>query len=197
LPLCYHQPAITGFSSLEAVTKSARPPAGIVVMGSAASVNDPDPWIPRLIAWLRPYLDAGVPTLGLCYGHQLIAKMYGAPVDFMFENRTKLKGLRQVRIVEPGRLPQLSHGPLVVSHAEVVKDIPTGFRLLASSTEVAIDGLVHASQPIWSFQSHPEATLGFLENQGIDVESTVPHLGFGHQIVSSFLSFCSRQKHSS
>ena len=54
--------------------------SGVVVTGSPAMVSDREPWSENAVAWLRQVLDADVPCLGICYGHQLLARAAGADV---------------------------------------------------------------------------------------------------------------------
>ncbi|RYY63680.1 MAG: glutamine amidotransferase, partial [Comamonadaceae bacterium] len=54
--------------------------AGVIVTGSAAMVPDRHDWSERTGAWLRDAAHAGLPLLGICYGHQLIAHALGGDV---------------------------------------------------------------------------------------------------------------------
>ena len=55
---------------------------GAVISGSHAMVTENLPWSLRLEAWLRDMIKAGIPVLGICYGHQVLAKALGGQVDF-------------------------------------------------------------------------------------------------------------------
>ncbi len=71
---------------------------------------------------------------------------------------------------------------------------------MATSAEVAIDGLEHDTLPVWSLQTHPEATSVFLANQGIEATwaqdptapviapESSPHFQDGWGIVQHFLN---------
>lgn len=175
----YHLPVLGGMESLD-----YQSPLGIIILGSSSSVYDSSEWQESFKKWLEPKLLAGVPTLGLCYGHQLIAHMFGADVAFVYPDKTKLEGLRTVNLQKEIGIP--SQGKLVVTHREQVTSIPRGFDLLATSADVKIDGLCHKTLPIWTFQPHPEATLDFLKNQKIPVVGA-DDLIYGHSLINQFL----------
>lgn len=53
---------------------------GVIITGSHAMVTDRHGWSERLAAWLPAVVDLGVPLLGICYGHQLLAHAMGGTV---------------------------------------------------------------------------------------------------------------------
>ena len=55
--------------------------AGIVITGSHDMVTDHRDWSERAAGWLSEAVSSGVPTLGICYGHQLLAYALGGKVD--------------------------------------------------------------------------------------------------------------------
>src|SRR5690606_27108477 len=59
------------------------PPDGLIVLGGSAAATDDDrwPWLPATRRMLRGAVDAGVPTLGICLGHQLLAVACGGRVE--------------------------------------------------------------------------------------------------------------------
>jgi GMP synthase (glutamine-hydrolysing) len=65
------------------VDASERPFDAVVVSGSQTSVYDEEPWIAATAAWVREAVKAGVPLLGVCWGHQLLARAVGGEVDPM------------------------------------------------------------------------------------------------------------------
>jgi GMP synthase-like glutamine amidotransferase len=71
--------------------------AGLVFMGGPMSVNDPLPWIPKVIRLIQQAIAADVPVLGHCLGGQLMAKAMGAPIT---RNAVKEIGWFPVSVVE-------------------------------------------------------------------------------------------------
>lgn len=187
IPLHYHLPALHGMNS---VYNASPHPAGIIVMGSLASVNDSNDWQAEMNAWLRAQWEGGVPTLGICYGHQLIAHLHGARVGYAFEDQTKHVGLRKIQLA-PNALWQnrAQEGRVAVSHCEEVKECPKGFRVVGQSPEVKIEALAHEAKPLWSFQCHPEATPTFFTNRGIHDETNGACLQFGHSLIQAFFDY--------
>lgn len=146
------------------------PDGGVVLMGSAASVHDSPPWLAPLATWLRPMLrgEPALPLLGICFGHQLIAHLAGAPVGFNRDDRAKTVETSST-LLEGGRLlPGERELRVVISHREQVKRAPADYRVVARRPAAPIDGLEHGRLPIFSFQFHPEAREEFAAEAGID-----------------------------
>jgi GMP synthase (glutamine-hydrolysing) len=183
IPCSYHLPALHGFDSFPAGFDAVR---GVIILGSAASVYENLPWQRPLEDWLRPVIDRGIPVLGCCYGHQMLACMLGGTVGYVNEEKLKLKGVRRVRILE-NDLFQVGETRLIVTHAEMVKTLPPNSRILARSDEIAIDGFMHENKPVFGFQSHPEATKVFLKSHEMLDDHAVSSLSNGHDIIRRFV----------
>ena len=54
--------------------------AGVVISGSHDMVTDDAPWMQELEQWLLQICQAGVPVLGICFGHQLLGHALGGVV---------------------------------------------------------------------------------------------------------------------
>lgn len=167
LRLTYHLPALFGMSSLE---KLGQKPDALVIFGSGASVHETLPWQEPLNAWLTQQFENGCPSLGICYGHQLMAHLYGGKVEFARPDQEKYKGLRKVTFTSKGFWgTEGDSGTFVVSHREIVRTLPDTFEVVAKSSEVAIEGFKHKHLPLWGIQSHPEAGPEFLEHSEISL----------------------------
>ncbi len=132
--------------------------SGAIVTGSAAMVTDRHDWSERSAHWLRDAAHAGMPLLGICYGHQLLAHALGGEVGDNPAGREmgtielELQPHAADDILFAG-LP--SRFPAQATHLQSVLRAPEGAALLASS---ALDAC-HAfrwGESAWGVQFHPE-----------------------------------------
>jgi len=144
--------------------------AGIVLMGSAVSVEDDLPWLSALTQWMRPVVEGqpSVPLLAICFGHQLIAHVAGARVGLISSDGRKRVGVEETRSEGSRLVPGRQTLRVVVSHREEVKAVPERFVVTARRDPIAVDGLEHVSLPLFSYQFHPEAREEFAGHSGID-----------------------------
>jgi len=105
---------------------------GVVVTGSKSSVYWEDDWIPPLVDYVADAHDAGVPVLGVCFGHQVVAEALGGTVEDMgaFE-----LGYREVERTTDD--PIFEGVPetftTFTTHGDTVTDLPPGATLLAEN----------------------------------------------------------------
>ncbi|HEY3375144.1 MAG TPA: type 1 glutamine amidotransferase [Candidatus Aquicultor sp.] len=131
---------------------------GVIVGGGLPSVNDARPWIAEETAFVRSAATAALPVLGICFGHQLIGKAFGAEVA-RGEKHIGFAKIEQVRSNPLFRgLPECWRSPAY--HQDCVMAVPHGFSLIATSDYCAVQAMVHDELPIWSVQFHPEIRFG-------------------------------------
>lgn len=132
--------------------------SGLVITGSPALVTDCEDWSERSAAWLPEVVDRGVPVLGICYGHQLLAHALGGRVARNPLGREI--GTVEVRFDEGfaedsllGGLPQQIS--VQVSHLESVVALPAKAMHLGASSGDPNQAFVIGSNT-WGVQFHPE-----------------------------------------
>jgi GMP synthase (glutamine-hydrolysing) len=132
--------------------------AGVLITGSHAMVTDGLPWSERLAGWLRGAVERGLPTLGVCYGHQLLAHALGGEVGATRGGPEY--GTVDVTLSEPGQSDPLLGGlgsPLrvQVGHYESVRKLPPGAVVLAAGERDAHQA-IRMGGCAWGVQFHPE-----------------------------------------
>lgn len=132
--------------------------AGAIVTGSAAMVTDRAPWSEATAAWLRDAVDAGLPTLGICYGHQLLAHALGGEVG---ENPAgREMGTVDIELHAAAQGDPLFAGlparfPAQATHLQTVLRAPAGATVLARSVHDACHAF-RVGDCAWGVQFHPE-----------------------------------------
>mgnify|MGYP000365613726 CR=1 FL=1 len=125
---------------------------GVVVTGSRSSVYWDEEWIDALVAYVADCHDTGVPVLGVCFGHQVVAAALGGRVDDMGEYEI---GYRSVeRVADDPLFDGIGETfTAFTTHSDAVVELPPGARLLAEN-----DYGVHAFRLGESVgvQFHPE-----------------------------------------
>ncbi len=163
----------------------------IVLLGSAASVYDPDRWIVDLADWLRPIVTGSIhiPLLGICFGHQLVGHVAGGRVGWLRPDRSKSKGVRVTRFAASRLLPGEPELRVVVSHREELQDLPTGFYGVARRHASALDAIEHVELELFGVQFHPEARDEFARSASIDpTEIDARVIADGRRLLAAFQS---------
>ena len=191
IPLTYGLPAMNGpeFLEQETPTHGLR---GILVLGSATSVHDAPPWQAVLQRWLLAQAEAGVPTLAICYGHQLVAHALGGKVRFRKEDHEKRVGLHRVKFAQTKLFDgPPTEGDLFFSHREIVESVPSTLKTIATGTEAGIEATEHSQWPLWTVQAHPEATPDFAGRHGAATLANA--LAFGGSLIDAFFGKTSQK----
>jgi GMP synthase (glutamine-hydrolysing) len=138
--------------------------AGVIVSGSHAMVTERRDWSERAAAWLRNAVSGGMPVLGICYGHQLLAHAYGGEVGA--NPRGREFGTVQIELDEAGRtddllgeLPGAFHAH--EGHAQSVLRLPREAVRLASNAWDANQAFRIGARA-WGVQFHPEFDAGIV-----------------------------------
>ncbi len=108
--------------------------AGVISLGGSMGAYEQDlhPWLIEEERLLARSVAAGVPTLGICLGCQLLADALGGRA---YPAGGRELGVVQVTLTEAGRVDPVArhlNGLLPVSHADTW-DLPPGAALLATS----------------------------------------------------------------
>jgi GMP synthase (glutamine-hydrolysing) len=135
-------------------------PRGIIVSGSPLSVTDRAPWMLELGDELLQLAAQGTPVLGVCFGHQLLARAAGGEV--VQNPRGREIGTVRVQLTEAGRKDVLfaswADRPEIevqATHLDAVDPLPPGVQVLASNENTAAQAY-RLSETVAGVQFHPE-----------------------------------------
>ena len=134
-------------SSIEEIL--AKGPDGLILSGG--------PTLERAGSCSQYVREIDLPILGICLGHQVMAKAYGGEV------RTGAAGgyaAVEIDIIEEDDILK-GLGPRTnvwASHADEVRSLPPGFISLARSRICEIEAMKHKTKPLYGVQWHPEVS---------------------------------------
>ncbi|MCQ2369706.1 MAG: glutamine-hydrolyzing GMP synthase [Paludibacteraceae bacterium] len=142
---------------------------GIIYSGGPSSVYDENApeYNPDII-------NIPVPKLGICYGHQLLASQKGGTVK---AGKVKEYGIAMLQVKEAAH-PLLKDIPaesqMWMSHGDVVENLPSGYRIIASTKDCPTAAVALDNEKIYGIQFHPEVT----------------HSKFGMKLLDNFINIC-------
>lgn len=170
----------------------ALPPdaAGIIVTGSSSHLAERAPWMLATEAVLREAVAKRIPTLGICFGHQLLGEALGGTC--VRNPRGREIGTLPLQRLEPaagdplfGEVPHVFEAN--VTHLDTVATLPPGATILARSA-LENHQAVRFGEVCWGVQFHPEidrqVMCGYLESrravllaEGRDVDAMIAAAG--------------------
>ena len=127
-------------------------PRGVIFTGGPNSVYDmTSPHI------AKEYFDLGIPTLGICYGCQLMAYTLGGQVESCERSE-----YGKIRITHNGESLLFGGVPaendVWMSHTDFVSRLPEGFRVTAQSADCPCAAFEDPARKLYAVQFHPEVT---------------------------------------
>lgn len=147
-----------------------------LVPGSLDSAYDDKPWIVSLLHWIEKAYCRGAKMMGVCFGHQVIARALGGEVrkyDGGFGG-----GVRQSRVIddEMKRFFPDERMRLLYSHHDQVMALPDGATRCATS-DFCLNESYRIGRQVVTFQGHPEFTVAYsrhlLTNCSDDLDEVV------------------------
>ncbi|WP_434970655.1 glutamine-hydrolyzing GMP synthase [Microbacterium sp. bgisy207] len=145
---------------------AAKDPIGIILSGGPSSVYEPG--APTLDPGV---FDLGVPTLGICYGFQVMAQALGGVVantGLREYGATDASIIRDESVLFDG---QPAEQNVWMSHGDQVSEAPAGFEVLARTGATPVAAFGNDARRMYGVQWHPE----------------VKHSDHGQRIIENFL----------
>lgn len=139
---------------------------GVILSGGPKSVFEPG----APIIDLQSIVVKCIPILGICYGHQLIAKFFGGTLEM---GRYREYGKTTIKVIKHDKLFRglPNRFDVWMSHGDTVVKPPPGFKVTSRSQGLIITSMSDEMRKIYSSQFHPE----------------VVHTKYGKKILENFL----------
>lgn len=141
-------------------------PKGLILSGGPSSVYAPDAPMPD-----KDIFKLGLPTLGICYGLQLLAQFLGGKVE-KGQKREYGKG---TLTIEDETCPLFKKLPAALqvwnSHGDKLTKLPKGFQPVARTENSAYAAIENRAKHFYGLQFHPE----------------VVHTPRGRELISNFV----------
>ena len=147
-----------------------------LVPGSLDSAYDDKPWIVSLVHWIQKAYSSGAKLMGVCFGHQVIARALGGevrPYPGGFG-----AGVRASRVIDEQMKAYFSDGQmhLLYSHHDQVMQLPDG-AVRSATSDFCLNESYRMGHQVVAFQGHPEFTVAYsrhlLTNCSDDLDETV------------------------
>ena len=146
---------------------------GLILSGGAARIG-----LSGGLGNCAAFLELEIPILGICAGHQFMARHYGGDAR---ESPEPEYGAMSIDLVEGGGEIFANTGEKQIvweSHNDEVHELPDGFFITASSESCKIQGMENEDGTRFGLQFHPEVN---------DSE-------FGNEMFSNFVEVCRKAK---
>ncbi len=130
--------------------------SGEFMLGEGAGI---DTWRGPTFEFIDQLLEKNIPTLGICFGYQLIALQQGAHI--VNDEAMRETGTFDIFVNEQGKQdPVFAAVPAVYAgqfaHKETIVNTPAHLTTLASTERVAVNAFRVQDKLMWGTLSHPE-----------------------------------------
>jgi len=128
---------------------------GYVVTGGNASAYDPDPWIEKLLSFVRQCHGSRKKLIGICLGHQAIALALGGVVRKATQGWGM--GVKSVTVEKqlPWMVPARTRVSFLFTHKDQVTDLPPG-AVRIGTNEHCPNNMFVLGDHLLAMQGHPE-----------------------------------------
>lgn len=131
----------------------------IILLGSEASLLDDHKWLKPEIDLIQTTIEYGIPLLGICFGHQIIAHAVLGR-DYVRRRSNPELGWPEIRLLKRNKLFQgISDRFFSYSFHfdEVVES--SALEILARSDECNVQAYQLKNKEVWGVQFHPEIDI--------------------------------------
>lgn len=133
---------------------------GFIITGSVHNAYDNDPWIVELVSWIRRCEAIRRPLVGICFGHQIIARALGGTVMKSEKGWGLGSYTANVSVQKKWMNLSMDSVRMLVSHQDQVVTVPKGMKVIAGN-DFCPNFMLAKDNHIFTVQGHPEFSSEF------------------------------------
>lgn len=128
----------------------------VLLTGSEASILERKEWVDAEVEVVHKAIEEGIPILGSCYGHQLLAFALSGPSSVRRSTNPEV-GWISIQIKACNELLGENRQAYSFSvHFDEVVNDNENFHILAYSEHCQVQAFQWKNMPVWGIQIHPE-----------------------------------------
>ncbi|RXJ68188.1 GMP synthase [Halarcobacter ebronensis] len=140
--------------------------AGVIITGSHSMVTDEEPWSVELEKWIPSLVEKDIALLGICYGHQLMAKSLGG-VSSYHKNGMEI-GTVEIELEEEAKEDRLFNNlpkkfKAHTIHSQTALTLPKNAIRLAYNKHDS-NHAFRVGKKAWGVQFHPEYSRNIMNS---------------------------------
>lgn len=127
----------------------------LLITGSELSAAQGSEWDGKIISVIKEFLQAEKPIMGICHGHQMIARAIVGD-EICRKSVEPEFGWKRMKIVNNRIFENVTQTIFLESRYDEVSYLDDRFEIIATNDTPAIQAFQLKNKPVWGVQFHPE-----------------------------------------
>jgi len=130
----------------------------LLITGSELSASQGSEWDNKIISVINYFLNADKPILGICHGHQMIARAI-AGNNVCRRSPNGEFGWKKMKITKNRIFENVIQPIFIESRYDEVWNLDERFDIIASNGQLQVQAFQLKNKSVWGVQFHPEMLL--------------------------------------
>jgi GMP synthase-like glutamine amidotransferase len=127
----------------------------LLITGSELSASQGSEWDDKIISVINFFMKAEKPILGICHGHQMIARAIAGD-EVCRRNPKPEFGWKKMKITNNRIFENVTQPIFIESRYDEVYNLDERFEIIASNNQLQVQAFQMKDKPVWGIQFHPE-----------------------------------------
>jgi len=133
----------------------------LLITGSELSASQGSEWDEKIISVIDSFLKANKPILGICHGHQMLARTIAGD-DVCQRSAEPEFGWKKMKITNNRIFENVKQQIFLESRYDEVCNLDERFEIITSNDQLKVQAFQLKNKSVWGIQFHPE----MLRNDG-------------------------------